>query len=165
MNEERVVIVDIHNQVTGSATRREMRQQKLRHRASYVLVFNGQSELFVQKRTMSKDIYPGYYEIAAGGVVSAGESYAESARRELGEELGVTASLRPLFDNYYDDGCNRVWGRVFSCVHEGPFTLQAAEVESGAFMTLAEVFAHSACEPYTPDGLLILHKLLSRRLL
>lgn len=162
MHEERVIVVDAENKVTGSVPRSEMRQKNLIHRASYILVFNGKNELFVQKRTTRKDIYPGYYDIAAGGVVVEGESYEESAQRELKEELGVQATLRPLFDNYYNDVQNKVWGRIFSCVHDGPFSLQAAEVESGAFMTLAEILDHSEREPYTPDGLFILSRLLSR---
>ena len=88
---EMVAIVDEHNRVTGQARRAVMRAGHLIHRACYILVFNGRGELFVQKRTPNKDIYPGYYEVAAGGVVLAGESYEESAVRELAEELGISA--------------------------------------------------------------------------
>ena len=80
---EIVQVVDEDNRETGAVTRREMRARGLVHRASYILVFNSRGELFVQKRTVSKDIYPGYLDVAAGGVVLAGESYEEAARREL----------------------------------------------------------------------------------
>ncbi|MBW2484328.1 MAG: NUDIX hydrolase, partial [Deltaproteobacteria bacterium] len=70
--DEIVLIVNMKNKVTGSAPRHEMRAKGLPHRAAYILVFNSTGELFVQKRTMSKDIYPGHYDIAAGGVVLAG---------------------------------------------------------------------------------------------
>ncbi len=39
---------------------------------------------------LSKAIYPGYWDVAAGGMVLATETYAESAARELEEELGVS---------------------------------------------------------------------------
>ena len=56
-----------------------MRTERLPHRCSYILVFNSRGELWVQKRTMIKDIYPGYWDPAAGGVMQVGESYEESA--------------------------------------------------------------------------------------
>jgi 8-oxo-dGTP pyrophosphatase MutT (NUDIX family) len=159
--EEIVLIVDLDNIEAGSAPRHEMRAKGLPHRATYILVFNSQGELFVQKRTMIKDIYPGYYDIATGGVVLAGESYDESARRELDEELGIRdTDLTAHFTFLYEDGTNRVWGRVYSCTYDGPLTLQAEEVESGFFMTPQELLGFSEKEPFTPDGIYVLKRYL-----
>ena len=74
---EIVQIVDENNTEIAAVARWMMREQKLIHRASYILVFNQAEDLFVQKRTTTKDVYPGYYDVAAGGVVLAGESYEE----------------------------------------------------------------------------------------
>jgi isopentenyldiphosphate isomerase len=157
---EFVQIVDENNVEIAVMSRRLMREQNLIHRASYVLVFNDRDELFVQQRTVSKDIYPGFHDVAAGGVVVAGESYEESAQRELAEELGVRdVPLRSCFDHYFEDERNRVWGRVFRCRHEGPFTLQPEEVAGGRFMTLDRIMALSQQEPFTPDGIEILQRL------
>ncbi|XOF34813.1 MAG: NUDIX hydrolase YfcD [Candidatus Electrothrix sp. YB6] len=162
--EEIVLLVDENNRELGEVPRRLMREQRLIHRASYILVFNRAGELFIQKRTASKDIYPGYWDVAAGGVVQAGETYEESAERELAEELGVrSAKLEFLFDQYYEDLDNRVWGRIFSCTHEGPFTLQPEEVEYGCFMSLPTALDYSNAEPFTPDGILVLQKLLAQK--
>lgn len=158
--DEIVTIVDRNNTPLGAVTRRIMRQQRLIHRASYILVFNTAGELFIQKRSMNKDIYPGYWDLAAGGVVLDGESYEESARRELHEELGITGlKLRPLFDQYYEDDRNRVWGRIFACTSNGPFTLQASEVEHGRFIPLGQIEQLHQIEPVTPDGLVLLQRL------
>ena len=159
--EEIVEIVDRDNQPIGAVSRRIMRQQILIHRASYILVFNTEGALFLQKRTRSKDIYPGYWDLAAGGVVLAGESYEESAHRELREELGLTnAKLRFLFDQYYEDAGNKVWGRIFSCTSNGPFILQAEEIDYGRFIPLTEIEQLHRSEPVTPDGLQLLRKIL-----
>ncbi len=158
--EEIVEIVDRDNNSIGAVSRRIMRQQGLIHRASYILVFNRSGELFLQKRTMSKDIYPGFWDLAAGGVVLAGESYEESAKRELREELGVAGvQLRRLFDQYYEDENNKVWGRIFACTSEGPFNLQAEEIDYGRFMSLAEIEQLHQTEPVTPDGMALLRLL------
>lgn len=154
-SDEIVAIVNEENQVIGQAPRREMRRHRLIHRACYILVTNHQGQIFVQKRTATKDIYPGYYDIAAGGVVLSGETYEESAQRELTEELGISGKLEHLFDTYFADEGNKVWGRVFRCRHEGPFVLQKTEVESGEFMAPGLVLAETGAN-FTPDGLAIL---------
>jgi len=158
---EIIQIVDADNNEIGSVPRHEMRARGLSHRASYILVFNSKGELFVQKRTMTKDIYPGYYDIAAGGVVLAGESYDQSAVRELAEELGINdIPLNSHFTFHHEDGSNLVWGRVYSCVFDGEITLQEEEIESGFFMTPEKVLAFSKKESFTPDGLYVLKRYL-----
>ena len=93
-------------------------------------------------------------------MVLAGESYEASAERELAEELGISdIPLIFLFDHYYEDATNRVWGRIFSCRHEGPFTLQAEEVAYGRFLPVEEVLRLSLSEPFTPDGVEILQRI------
>ncbi|MEN8139589.1 MAG: NUDIX hydrolase YfcD [Thermodesulfobacteriota bacterium] len=161
--DERIIIVDEENREIGLADRARMRSENLIHRATYILVFNDSGQLFVQKRTLTKDIYPGYFEIAAGGVVAAGEGYEESARRELQEELGIAAKeLTCHFDNFYDTPANRVWGRVYSCVHNGPMILQETEVASGQFMAIREVEEMMGRERFCPDGELILQRYLKK---
>ena len=62
------------------------------HRAVHILVFNQRGELFLQKRSMSKDNDPGMWDSSAAGHVDSGESYLDCATREIEEELGVEFS-------------------------------------------------------------------------
>lgn len=154
---EIVQIVDSENCETGETTRYEMRKNNLIHRATYILVFNTKGELFVQKRTMTKDVFPGFWDIAAGGVVLAGEPYDLSATRELKEELGIeTSNLNFRFDYYYNTDENKVWGRVYTCLHEGPFTLQKEEIDEGKFLSIEKILKLHQTSPVTPDGFEIL---------
>ncbi|UCF91803.1 MAG: NUDIX hydrolase YfcD [Desulfobacterales bacterium] len=160
---EIVAVVDDHNRVIGATTRREMRARRLTHRATYILVFNGSGELFVQKRTMRKDVYPGYFDVAAGGVVLAEETYDQGAARELDEEMGIkNVPLNYLFEFYFADGGMRVWGRAYSCEFDGRVVLQEEEVASGDFFTIREVLKMAARSPFTPDGLYVLRRFLAR---
>jgi 8-oxo-dGTP pyrophosphatase MutT (NUDIX family) len=163
MNKEEIVaIVDEDNNIIGSAPRSRMRADGLPHRATYILVFNSAGLLFVQKRTMTKDIYPGYSDVATGGVVLSGESYHAAALRELEEELGIHGVvLNAHFDFYHELAENKVWGRVYSCIHDGRMKLQEEEIESGAFYSIPEILEHSRNEPYTPDGLYVLRRYLA----
>ncbi len=158
---EKVIVVDADNREITTMPRHRMRAGGLAHRATYILVFNAAGELFVQKRTQSKDVYPGYYDVATGGVVLAGESYEESAARELAEELGAHGvELNRHFDFFHRDAANQVWGRVYSCRYDGPITLQEEEVADGFFLPVNEVLALATREPFTPDGLLVLQRYL-----
>ena len=159
--DEIVAIVDDQNRVVGSAPRHDMRQNRLPHRSTYILVFNSRGDLCVQKRTATKDVFPGYYDIAAGGVVLAGETYEAGARRELAEEVGIHGvPLAHQFVFHYADDDTQVWGSVFSCVYGGELVLQEEEVESAAFMPVADVLSHAEHAPYTPDGLYVLRRYL-----
>jgi isopentenyldiphosphate isomerase len=164
--DELVIIVDRDNNVVGSATRGKMRADRLPHRCAYILVFNSRGELYVQKRTVIKDIYPGYWDPAAGGVMQVGESYEESAAREVGEELGVRGvELRPLFDMWFEDERSAVWGRAFTCVYDGPLELQVEEVQFVELMTPSDVLRRAADgERFTPDGLLVVERFLRQGL-
>ena len=159
-SQEIVTVVDGENRPVAELPRHRVRSENLPHRATYIFVFDRAGRVLVQLRTAIKDIYPSHYDLAAGGVVAAGESYEECAEREAGEELGIRdTALEPKLDFYHEDERNRCFGRVFTCVHEGPFTLQAEEVESVAFHSVEEIVAGGVA-PVTPDSALALNRLL-----
>ena len=158
-SQEIVTVVDAENRPVAEAPRHRMRSENLPHRATYIFVFDRRDRILVQRRTAIKDIYPSHFDLAAGGVVAAGESYELCAEREAEEELGIRgATLERKLDFYYEDERNRCFGRVFTCVHEGPFTLQAEEVESVEFLTADEI-ASGRASPVTPDSLLAFNRL------
>ena len=158
-SQEIVLVVDDENQPVAELPRHRVRSENLPHRVTYIFVVDRRKRVLVQLRTAIKDIYPSHYDLAAGGVVAAGESYEECAEREAAEELGIRDTpLAAKFDIYYEDARNRCFGRVFTCVHEGPFTLQAEEVESVAFHTVEDIAA-GAVAPVTPDSLLAFTRL------
>ena len=159
--DEIVAIGNDQNRVVGETSRRDMRARRLPHRATYVLVFNSSGELFVQKRTMTKDVFPGYYDTAAGGVVLAGESYLTGALREVEEEMGIRGvALRSLFEFCYQDERSIVWGAAFSCVYDGDLVLQEEEVAGGVFMRIPDVLREIETKPYTPDGSYVIRRYL-----
>src|SRR5438874_1703 len=72
----------------GTAAR--MRHMSPGRRQYPVLVCcGGEGRVFVNQRSATKEIYPGYWSIAFGGHVLAGESYDRAAEREIREETGL----------------------------------------------------------------------------
>ncbi|MCC6392266.1 MAG: NUDIX hydrolase YfcD [Bryobacterales bacterium] len=161
--DELVAIVDEENRVTGPAPRWVMRRDGLLHRATYVFVFDPSGLLYVQQRTLTKDIYPGCWDLAAGGVVLYGESYAQSAERELEEELGIRGvPLEEWFPFYFKDGPTRVFGAAYGCVYDGPLRLQAEEVVSVERMSVEDILSGAGGRKFTPDSLLALRRRMAR---
>ena len=76
--DEIVVIVDEHNNVVGAAPRREMRGQRLPHRSTYILVFNSQGALYVQKPARQGEHASAGRAGAAGGSTVRGDVNAGS---------------------------------------------------------------------------------------
>src|SRR5476649_1887397 len=89
MAEEIFDIVNERDEGVGQNTRREVHALGLWHRAVHVLVFNARGEVFLQKRSMKKDIAAGKWDSSASGHLDSGEDYDACAVRELREELGL----------------------------------------------------------------------------
>ena len=121
-------MVDADDVVIDTVSRREMRAGALRHRAVYLLVVSSAGELLVHQRSFDKDVCPGWWDVAAGGVVGSGEPYELAATRELAEELGVTAVLTTLGGGTFDDPRVHIVGRVYLARHDGPFAFADGEV-------------------------------------
>jgi 8-oxo-dGTP pyrophosphatase MutT (NUDIX family) len=151
--EELVDVIDDEGRTIDTVTRREVRQHRLPHRCVYVLVFNRKGELFIHLRTPTKDVYPSYWDVCVGGVLSAGESFDLGARREIAEEVGLDLDPEPLFLFRYSDSSSVVLGMVYRVVHEGPFRLQPEEIVRGEFVPPQEVAIRAAKAPFCPDAL------------
>ena len=158
---ELVDVVDEHDRVLRVVTRAEMRAHRLRHRAASIAVFSSDGRLLVHRRASTKDVWPGMWDIAAGGVVAAGEHYAEAAVRELAEELGVEgAVLEPLGGASFDDDRVSSLLQCFRCVHDGPFVFTDGEIAEVRWVD-AEGLRHlMAAEHFVPDNTAVLLPLL-----
>lgn len=160
--DEWVDIVNEVNEVIAQASRQQMRAQVLRHRASYIVVHDGMGNILIQRRTETKDFYPGWLDATAGGVVQSGENILDSARREAEEELGIAGVPFAEHGQFYFEEENkcRVWGALFSCVSHGPFALQEEEIDAVRWMTPEEITAR--CDEFTPDSLKALSLWMTR---
>jgi isopentenyldiphosphate isomerase len=156
---ELIDIIDDDGRTIGVTTRADIRARRLPHRCTYVLVFNKHGELFIHLRTATKDVYPSRWDVAVGGVVLAGETFDQGARREILEELGIDAEARPLFPFAHTDDHGVVRAMVYRLDHGGPFQLQPEEIVRGEWATLAEVWRRVAAQSFCPDGLEVLRQM------
>ncbi|MFE5292158.1 NUDIX hydrolase [Isoptericola sp. NPDC056618] len=150
---EVVALYDEAGRECGTAPRARVRAENLRHAATAVVVRNGAGDVYVHRRTDTKDLYPGRYDFCAGGVLRAGEEPLDSARRELAEELGVTGvELAPLGVADYADDRTRMREFLYECTYDGPVTWQPEEVAWGAWVPPARFLRMLDELPFMPDS-------------
>ena len=135
-------VVDDHDRVIGQATRGELHKNTdLTHRSVAVLVFRAK-ELFLQKRSATKDKYPKYWTCSVTGHVDSGETYEEAASRELFEEVGIPAStpMTQITEEVFKYPYETERMRFFRCESAHPITLHPTEISEGKFFELNEDF-------------------------
>jgi isopentenyldiphosphate isomerase len=149
MNDEIFDVVNERDEVIGRRSRSEVHRLGLLHRAAHVLVFNSRGEVFLQKRSMSKDRQPGLWDSSASGHLDAGETYDACAVRELREEIGLTLATppTPLFKLAPSPQTDQEHVWVYRCEAEGPFELHPEEIERGGWFAPGEVTRWMAEHP------------------
>jgi isopentenyldiphosphate isomerase len=149
MSEEIFDVVNERDEVIGQERRSEVHRLGLLHRAVHVLVQNHAGQIFLQKRSLTKDRQPGLWDSSASGHLDHGEDYDACAVRELREELGWTLDAPPqrLFKlaASLDTDQEFVW--VYTCKAEGPFVLHPEEIECGAWFEPAEITRWMSARP------------------
>ena len=150
---EMVALYDDDGRPDGVADRARVRAENLRHAATGIVVRNSAGEVYVHRRTTTKDVFAGLYDFCAGGVVQAGEDPAASAAREAAEELGVTGvELRPLGEADYADEHVRYRAFLFECTYDGPIRWQPDEVEWGGWVPVPRLLEMLDELPFVPDS-------------
>lgn len=120
--------VDETGAVIEVVTRAEMRARALRHRSVYIVIVDARRRLLVHKRADWKDVFPGAWDLAFGGVCDVGEDWETSAHRELREEAGVSGELVDLGPVSFEAPDVALVGRLYLCRHDGPFHFDDGEV-------------------------------------
>lgn len=133
-------VIDHRDRVIGTATRGEVHKDpSLVHRGIVILVFRS-GELFLQKRSMTKDAFPGLWTCSVAGHVDSGETYEHAAERELMEELGIKAVRTPRVIRErvmsYEHETERTRFFRYDDASETPIVLDPHETSEGRFFAL-----------------------------
>ncbi|MEM8925817.1 MAG: NUDIX domain-containing protein [Actinomycetota bacterium] len=140
-----------------------MRDEGLRHRCTYVAVETSDGALVVHRRADWKDVYPGHWDLAFGGVAGVGEDWTDAARRELAEEAGVDGvELLELGPVAYDHTDGSIVGRVYLTVHDGPLDCPDGEVVAVDRVRYEDLARWVAEHPVCRDTHLVVLPLLLR---
>ena len=150
---EMVEEVDMLGNVLRLVSRRQMRTERLGHRSVFIAVMSEAGDLLVHRRAQTKDLWPGWWDVAVGGVIALGETDDAAALRELAEELGVQgATLERLGTGAYADGEVRLVATIYLCRTEGPFSFADAEITEAHWVSRAELPVWLQAKTFLPDS-------------
>jgi 16S rRNA (adenine1518-N6/adenine1519-N6)-dimethyltransferase len=133
---ELLATVDRNDQPLDPIDRATIHRENLLHRAVHIFILNRHGELLLQKRSYRKDKFPRRWDSSAAGHVNAGELYRDCAMRELKEELGITAGLANLGRIPASEVTGHEFIEIYAGVHDGPFSWNQHEIETGGFFEL-----------------------------
>jgi len=129
--------------------------------------------LIVHQRAEWKDVYPGYWDLAFGGVCAAGERWLESAERELAEEAGLTtrttavraddhmAIILPVAAGRYADGRSETFGAIFLAFADRDPVPADGEVVAIERIPLGELAAWADSRSICPDSMAMVTPVVS----
>jgi isopentenyl-diphosphate Delta-isomerase len=158
---EVVDLVDAKDNVIGEATLGECLARGLLHRAVAVLVVRKNRKYVLQVRSRRDSWHPGLLTLSSTGHARKGETFPVAARRELSEELGLTAELR-FVKKYLLDPISS--GKLteheivcfFTCRTDEPCRVDPGELEGVREVSEPEIRKLIATGPLTPDARIIL---------
>lgn len=141
MQEEMLEVVNEEGETIKTLPRSEIHgNPAFLHRVVHVLVFNEKGDLFLQKRSMSKEVAPGRWDTSVGGHVNAGETIDEAVKREMKEELGITSRTTSLLYTYiHSNAFESELVYTYSCIHSGEIHFQQDEIDEVRPWSLDEI--------------------------
>lgn len=131
-------LIDERDQIIGQVRRGDAhRDPSLMHRSVQILIFDRHGRVLLQRRAQSKDLFPGYFCASASGHVGSGEDYAQTAAREVQEELGIALPLTFAGKTLVRSAQETEMTAVFVARSDGPFRFHPTETAGGAFFRSA----------------------------
>ena len=147
-------VVDENGKKTGEAPRSLCHDGKsmLLHPVVHLHLFNSKGLLFLQKRTISKDIQPGKWDTSVGGHVGLNETTEQALIRESAEELGIKDfTPRFLISYIWESDRERELVHSFSAISDTTPVIDPAEIDEGRFWSLNEIKENLGRDIFTPN--------------
>lgn len=146
-------IVEPSGLVTGRSTRRYCHSgAKPLHPVIHIHIIDRFSRIYLQKRSMKKDIQPGRWDTAVGGHVSYGESILEAVFREASEELGFMEFNPIHIETYeFESSIEREMVNVFAAVGSFELHPDLYEVDEGRWWDISDIDANIGKGIFTPN--------------
>lgn len=146
-------VVEPSGLVVGRAARQYCHSgAKPLHPVIHIHIIDRMSRIYLQKRSMRKDIQPGKWDTAVGGHLAYGESILEAVYREASEELGLV-NFNPIYIETYEfeSPVEREMVNVFAAVGSYELRPDLDEVDEGRWWDLADIDAAIGKGVFTPN--------------
>ncbi|MDR3266852.1 MAG: NUDIX domain-containing protein [Tannerella sp.] len=146
-------IVNESGEVVGKATRSECHSgTKQLHPVVHLHVYNENGELYLQQRSMTKDIQPGKWDTAVGGHVDYGETIEEALRREAREELGIV-DFEPvkIISYIFESDVEKEYVNTYKTIYSEKINPDKEEIMDGKFWNIEKIRQNLENQIFTPN--------------
>lgn len=146
MSDELLDVVNKNNVVVGKEKRDVVHTKGLFHRAVIILVLNSKNQIFLQKRSATKDVCPSMWDLSASETLKSGENYQQAAIRGLREELKINTKVIKIRGvhmqkNEYLNGKIKDYEFVelYKAIYGRRIRIDKNEVSDAHFFTIEEI--------------------------
>ena len=95
--DELIDILTAEGKSTGkTALKSEAHKNGWFHATAHIWFFTSDKKILLQKRALTKKVFPGIWDISVAGHIGAGEEILEGAKREILEEIGLELQEKDL---------------------------------------------------------------------
>jgi len=147
-------VVDESGNQTALAPRSVCHDGKsmLLHPVIHLHLFNKKGELFLQKRSLNKDIAPGLWDTSVGGHVNPDEKAEEALLRETREELGIALEEYFFLYSYiWQSARERELVKTFKAITSQMISVNHDEISEGKYWSIGEIKKHIGTGIFTPN--------------
>ena len=148
---DKLILVDIFDNATGSASKNEIHRKGLLHRAFSVFVVHD-GKMLLQKRNTEKYHSGGLWTNACCSHPREGEDLALAVSRRLKEELGTAFPVNEVFDFVYraqfGNGITEYeYDHVFVADYAGKVYPNAEEIDEMKWVSFSELSRELVLSP------------------
>lgn len=138
---EELDVVDENDVVIEQRRRSEIHREDLLHRAVHVFLMNRKGEIYLQKRSPLKDTHGWKWDSSAAGHVDPGESYHDSAIREIWEEVWVRprGEVKRVVRLEASERTDLEFIELFLAEPKGKIRVHGKEVDSGRYFSPQQI--------------------------
>ena len=144
-DDEPLILVDQKNVEIGTLEKEacHLGEGKL-HRAFSIFLLNSSGQVFIQKRSAQKMLWPGFWSNSCCSHPRRGETTVGAAHRRLEEELGIQTELEELYDfeykaSYLDLGSEHERCSVLLGFSDDPVLINENEISDWRWLLPTEV--------------------------